>query len=257
MNRHLRLITTITLPLLFTVGCASTDSKHVVTTDSEIDNTLTVSSEEVNVNESVKLAIHNMDSYLNNLKQAQEQKQHPEPKIMTDIERPLPISPTEEIIDMTVLIVEEGVEFKALADRLSAIESKEIDQRIEIETLTTTEAKSEPTQVKFFFGFNKIIVSDADKAMLDQHATYLLSNKNVVLVISGHADNRGHKNYNQYLSLLRAEAIASELTRAGVPMGQLRIGGQGDNVPMLDASHWGENRRVELLYRDALTLSSQ
>ncbi|MCF6325395.1 MAG: OmpA family protein [Gammaproteobacteria bacterium] len=237
MNRHLRLITTITLPLLFTVGCASTDSKPFVTADSETDNTLTVSQEKIDVNASVKLAIHNMDGYLNQLEQ----------------EQPLATTPTEEITDMTVLIVEEGVEFDTLTNRLSATESEEIDQLIEVENSTS----AEPEQMKFFFGFNKVAISDTDKAMLEQHGTYLLNNKNVVLVINGHADNRGNKNYNQYLSLLRAEAIAAELTRAGVPEGQLRIGGMGDNVPMLNASHWGENRRVELLYRDALMLSSQ
>jgi len=251
MNRHLRLITTITLPLLFTVGCASTDSKHFVATESETNNTQAISQEEVDVNESVKLAIHNMDGYLDQLDQEQQQ----ETETTSKNEQPLPTTPTEEITDMTVLIVEEGVEFEELTNSLSVTESEEIDQLIELENSSLTEP--EPEQMKFFFGFNKAAVSDADKAVLNQHAAYLLNNKNVVLVISGHADNRGNKNYNQYLSLLRAEAIAAELTTAGVPEGQLRIGGMGDNVPMLNPSHWGENRRVELLYRDALMLSSQ
>lgn len=255
MNRHLRLITTITLPLLFTIGCASTDGKPFAATNTEIENTLTASQEEADVNESVKLAIHNMEGYLSQLEQ--EQEQHQKIKITTENEQPLPTTPTEEITDMTVLIVEEGVEFDELTSTLSVAESEEIDQLIAMENSTITKAESEPAQVKFFFGFNKTAVSDEDKAMLNQHATYLLNNKNVVLVISGHADNRGNKNYNQYLSLLRAEAIAAVLTTVGVPEGQLRIGGMGDNVPMLDANHWGENRRVELLYRDALMLSSQ
>ncbi len=253
MNHHLRLITTITLPLLFAAGCASTDSKPFATTNAEIENTLTTSQEEADVNESVKLAIHNMDGYLNQLEQEQDQVI----SMTTENEQPLSTTPTEEITDMTVLIVEEGVEFDERENILSAAESEEIDQLIEIENSTKAKVKSEPTQVKFFFGFNITAISDKDKTMLNQHATYLLNNKNVVLVISGHADNRGHKNYNQYLSLLRAEAIATVLTTAGVPEGQLRIGGMGDNVPMLNANHWGENRRVELLYRDALMLSSQ
>ncbi len=253
MNHHLRLITTITLPLLFTIGCASTDSKPFVATDTESENTHSSSQEEADVNESVKLAIHNMDGYLNSLGQ----EQGHEIIITTENEQPLPTNPTEETTDMTVLIVEEGVEFDELTSTLSATESEEIDQLIEMQNSTIESSDSEPVQVKFFFGFNKTAVSDEDKKVLNQHAAYLLNNKNIVLVISGHADNRGNKNYNQYLSLLRAEAIATILTTAGVPEGQLRIGGMGDNVPMLDASHWGENRRVELLYRDALMLSSQ
>jgi len=154
---------------------------------------------------------------------------------------------------MTVLIVEDEVAFEKVSTMLTATESEEIDQLIETNNL----AVPEPDQMKFFFGFNKTELSDEDKAVINKHAEYLLNNKGVVLVISGHADNRGNKNYNQYLSELRAENIANILKEAGVPEGQLRVGGMGDNVPMVDATHWGENRRVELLYRDALMLSSQ
>ena len=164
MNHHLRLITTITLPLLFAAGCASTDSKHFVTADAGSDNTLAISQETVDINESVKLAIHNMEGYLNQLEQEQSQ----EIVIEHKNKQALSTTPTEETAAMTVLIVEEGIEFDEVENTLSAAESAEIDQLIEIAHSTTGISEPEPEQVKFFFGFNKTMVSDGDKEMLNQ-----------------------------------------------------------------------------------------
>ncbi len=248
MNNQLRLITTITLPLLFTIGCASTDSKPFASVADESEVTVTTTqNDEANVNESVKLAINNMDGYLNRLEQEQDAD------VTSDIELQLETAPTEEITDMTVLIVEEGMNLDDISETLTATESEEIDQLIEAES---TDIPA-PDQTKFFFGFNKTQPNNADTEVLKQHAAYLLKNPNVVLVINGHADNRGNKQYNQYLSELRAEKISAILMKAGVPESQLRVAGMGDNVPMVAAINWGENRRVELLYRDALMLSSQ
>jgi len=256
MNHPLRLISAVTLPLLFTVGCASTDSKPFADLSSDSNQPAitahdeqAVQSEQVDVNEAVKLAINNMDGYLNRMEQ--DQVQEKEQAIETDVQTLTEVN--EEPTDMTVLIVEDEMVFEEASMMLTAQESEEIDQIIALEN----SSDSAPEQTKFFFGFNKTQLSDEDKDVLNKHAEYLLNNKDVVLVISGHADNRGNKNYNQYLSLLRAESIAAILTAAGVPEGQLRVSGMGDNIPMVDATHWGENRRAELLYRDALMLSSQ
>lgn len=249
MNKNLRLITTVTLPLLFAIGCANTDTKSFTsnTNDKSHQDIIATQEDESNINETVKLAINNMDGYLKRI----EQDQNSDAELTNQEINHHETAPGEEITDMTVLIVEEEMDFADLSETLTVTEHEEIDQLIETENLTA------PDQTKFFFGFNKTQPNDADKEILAKHAEYLLSNPNTVLVINGHADNRGNKNYNQYLSLLRAENIAAILTAAGVPGNQLRVGGMGDNVPMVAANHWGENRRVELLYRDALMLSSQ
>ena len=256
MNHPLRLISAVTLPLLFTVGCASTDSKPFadLVSDSKQPEIAThdeqaVNAEQADVNEAVKLAINNMDGYLNRIEQ--DQVEEKEQAVETDIQTLTEMN--EEPTDMTVLIVEDELVFEEASTMLTAQESEEIDQIIASEN----SSDAAPEQTKFFFGFNKTQLSDEDKAVLNKHAEYLINNNDVVLVISGHADNRGNKNYNQYLSLLRAESIAAILTAAGVPEGQLRVSGMGDKIPMVDATHWGENRRAELLYRDALMLSSQ
>lgn len=107
-----------------------------------------------------------------------------------------------------------------------------------------------PEQRIFQFGFDKSEVSEADLAAIMKHAQYLEANPQLTLLISGHADNRGPKEYNSYLSAQRAKSIAALLIEAGVDESRLRVIGKGDSEPLLDAEQWRENRRVELDYED-------
>ncbi len=114
-----------------------------------------------------------------------------------------------------------------------------------------------PQQLVFHFGVNKNELKTGDVEIIRQHAAYLLENSNYILVINGHADNRGAKLYNQRLSELRAKNIADVLIAEGVPESQLRIGGMGDTVPMVSPDNWNENRRVEFVYQDSMVAKSQ
>lgn len=251
MNRPLQLFTATTLPILFLIGCATTETGSLSDSITDEINHETIASqdEQANVNESVKLAIHNMEAYQKQLEQAQSE---PVATVIEE-EAPVEITTTEEEPEMTVLIVEDGIDIAEMTETLSPAESEIIDQQISHESISD----SMPDKADFFFGFNKTEPTEADKEILKQHANYLQKHPSLVLVISGHADNRGNKNYNQYLSELRAQKVASVLIASGVPEHQLRVGGMGDNVPMANERNWAENRRVELLYRDVMMLSSQ
>jgi len=251
MNRYLTLFTATTLPLFFTIGCASTEPKSLsnMISDDIGHESLASQEEDASVNESVKLAIENMEGYQGQLEQQQSEV------VVTVIENEKPVATTihEKEPDMTVLIIEDGMELEEMADTLSPSDSTQIDQQISTESVTD----AMPDKSDFYFGFNKTAPTEIDKEVLKQHATYLQNHPGLVLVVSGHADNRGNKNYNQYLSELRAQNVASVLIAAGVPEHQLRVGGMGDNVPMVNERNWSENRRVELLYRGVMMLSSQ
>lgn len=68
------------------------------------------------------------------------------------------------------------------------------------------------------------------------------------LQIYGHTDNIGSKEYNQQLSLRRAEAIAEILVRFGIPRKQLECFGLGFSSPIAsnkNESGRAQNRRVE------------
>lgn len=109
-----------------------------------------------------------------------------------------------------------------------------------------------PQQMIFYFGFNQDEISAANRAVIRQHAEYLLAHPEYTLLITGHADNRGPKAYNQRLSEARARKVAQLLEADGVPKRQLRIKAMGAASPMVDPANYRQNRRVEFTYQDAV-----
>lgn len=74
--------------------------------------------------------------------------------------------------------------------------------------------------------------------------------ENFVIEIGGHTDNVGSEAINQRISEMRANAVLSYLTRAGVSASKLKAVGYGQSKPVADnASPQGraKNRRIEFL----------
>ncbi len=70
--------------------------------------------------------------------------------------------------------------------------------------------------------------------------------------VNGYTDTSGTARYNQGLSVRRAEAVANELARAGVPRGSISIQGLGQTrllVPTANGVREPQNRRVEITLR--------
>lgn len=73
--------------------------------------------------------------------------------------------------------------------------------------------------------------------------------KDTKILIEGHTDNTGTDAYNQTLSVQRAKAVSSYLTRQNVSNGRLSTVGYGETQPIADnTSEVGreKNRRVEV-----------
>lgn len=73
----------------------------------------------------------------------------------------------------------------------------------------------------------------------------------VALFIAGHADERGDRNYNERLSIDRADSIAQTIFRAGVSFSSIWRIGFGEDMPLVSGSSpyaWDRNRRVEFLF---------
>ncbi|MBW4934771.1 OmpA family protein [Marinobacter sp. F4206] len=111
----------------------------------------------------------------------------------------------------------------------------------------TTETKR-PHRLKFHYGFNKHALDAADEAMLQQHAVYLRQHPTVRIQIHGHSDNFGGEDYNQFLSRLRANAVARLLIQEGVTETQIVLTGWGSSRPLATPEDHAANRRVELEY---------
>lgn len=103
-----------------------------------------------------------------------------------------------------------------------------------------------------YFMYDSSQVQPEYLEVIRAHAKYLADNPAQAMILEGHADERGSREYNIALSEQRAKAIARMMKVHGVSPSQLRIVSYGEEKPMSDGhneSAWQLNRRVELVYQ--------
>jgi len=100
-----------------------------------------------------------------------------------------------------------------------------------------------------FFDFDSFVVKDEFRPMLEAHAKALSANRSKRMVLEGHTDERGGREYNLALGQKRADAVLKTLVLLGVQDGQLEAVSFGEERPAVqgsDEAAWAKNRRVEL-----------
>jgi peptidoglycan-associated lipoprotein len=103
----------------------------------------------------------------------------------------------------------------------------------------------------FYFDLDSSQLSAEDRDIIAAHANYLSMNQNVSVVLEGHADERGTREYNIALGERRAKAVLQLLLVQGVSNAQAQVISFREERPVAldhDASAWRLNRRVEILY---------
>jgi peptidoglycan-associated lipoprotein len=103
----------------------------------------------------------------------------------------------------------------------------------------------------FYFPFDSSDVSAADREILAAHAQVLAGKPGMKVVVEGHADERGSREYNLALGERRAQSVQRLLTVQGAKKGQAKSVTFGEERPTSDChdeSCWSQNRRVELQY---------
>lgn len=106
-----------------------------------------------------------------------------------------------------------------------------------------------PSQRVVYFDFDSFVIKDEFKGLLDSHAKVLTREAGKRLVIEGHTDDRGGREYNLALGQKRAESVLKSLSLLGVPERQLEAVSFGEERPAAngaDETAWARNRRAEL-----------
>jgi peptidoglycan-associated lipoprotein len=101
-----------------------------------------------------------------------------------------------------------------------------------------------------FFDFDKFDIEAEYRDMLDAHAAYL-AKSGAKVVLEGHADERGTREYNLALGELRAKQVAAYLQVKGVSASQIDVVSYGEEKPLAigkTESEYSQNRRVEFVY---------
>jgi peptidoglycan-associated lipoprotein len=100
-----------------------------------------------------------------------------------------------------------------------------------------------------YFDFDSFVVKDEYRPMLEAHAKALSANRGKRMVLEGHTDERGGREYNLALGQKRADAVLKTLVLLGVQDTQLEAVSFGEEraaVQGSDEAAWAKNRRVEL-----------
>lgn len=113
-------------------------------------------------------------------------------------------------------------------------------------------ATGRPLGRTFYFEFDQARLSERDLRVLAMHAEYLRDFRNRSVLIEGHCDERGTREYNLALGERRAQAVQQYLSSAGVRSSQIEIVSYGEERPADSGSTesaYAKNRRAEMIYR--------
>ena len=105
-------------------------------------------------------------------------------------------------------------------------------------------AKGVPDRV--FFATNESILTTASRETLRKQAAWLRENSGVTVVIEGHADERGTREYNLALGERRANAAKDYLMTYGISSNRMSVLSYGKERPVDSGSTplaWSKNRR--------------
>jgi peptidoglycan-associated lipoprotein len=122
-------------------------------------------------------------------------------------------------------------------------------ERYEGEALDDPE--SPLSQRVFYFEFDSSELSDQALETLKAHGKYLATHPERNVIIEGHTDERGSREYNLALGEGRAESVARVLKLNGAADDQIETVSYGEEKPAAPGHNeeaWAENRRAELIY---------
>jgi peptidoglycan-associated lipoprotein len=101
-----------------------------------------------------------------------------------------------------------------------------------------------------YFDFDSFVVKPEFEVLLQTQAQKMSGNKALKLVIAGHADERGGREYNLALGQKRAEAVRRALKALGLADDRIETISYGKEKPA-DEGHneaaWSKNRRADLM----------
>ncbi len=105
-----------------------------------------------------------------------------------------------------------------------------------------------------FFDFNKSDLTPQAVQIVDTAAKNAETTHVTQITCTGHTDTVGSDAYNMRLSRRRAESVAAELEKQGIPSSEIEIVAKGKHdllVPTADGVREPQNRRVQIVYGGA------
>ncbi len=112
-----------------------------------------------------------------------------------------------------------------------------------------TKIVRKPKSVMVMFSFDSAKIDGPAKIAIAKALTAFKEFGTAVVRVAGHADRAGPEAYNMKLGRARADAVAQQIRRAGIPTNLIRVLSFGESrpaVPTKDGLREDKNRRVEI-----------
>ena len=103
-----------------------------------------------------------------------------------------------------------------------------------------------------YFDYDSYVIKADAQSQIEAHARFIKASPNRKVVVEGHTDERGGREYNLALGQKRAEAVRRSLGLLGVSDAQVEAVSFGKEKPAVQGfseDAFAQNRRAELSYR--------
>ena len=124
-----------------------------------------------------------------------------------------------------------------------------IDSKIQGDVYTGTDSVkylADGVKDRIFFATNESVLTTASRDTLRKQAAWLRKNSDITVVLEGHCDERGTREYNLALGERRANAAKDYLMTYGVASDRISVISYGKERPVDSGSSplaWSKNRR--------------
>ena len=154
-----------------------------------------------------------------------------------------------KIFKNTLMVLMACLVLSACATKKEAVVEKSVEGKIQGDVYTGTEgvnylADGVPDRV--FFATNESILTTSSRETLRLQAAWLRKNSNINVILEGHADERGTREYNLALGERRANAAKDYLMTYGISSDRITVLSYGKERPVDSGSNplsWSKNRR--------------
>src|SRR5699024_9424269 len=130
-------------------------------------------------------------------------------------------------------------------------ETQRLDPRDFSDPRNLDNADSLLSQRVVYFEFDRSNVRSQFRPIIEAHAEYLRSNSSARVILEGHADERGSREYNLGLGERRGNSVQDLLRANNVSSSQIEVVSYGEERPVCREGSddcWQRNRRVEIVY---------
>ena len=117
------------------------------------------------------------------------------------------------------------------------------------DTIISYDEKPITTNAVVYFDFDRFTLSTKSIQTLKSVVRAMNDNSDMVITVSGHADERGTREYNLALGQRRGDAVKDYLLLNGINNNRVTVKSFGEEYPLVTGSNdesWSKNRRAEI-----------